>query len=263
MKKISLALWGWAARWLAHIWVLKYLEEREVEISEVSGTSMWAIVAAMIAIWIDSKEIINFANKLNLLKLVDIDFKTWLLKWNKVEEKLEELFWDKNIEDTEIPLKIVATNIETSESNIFKSGSIVDAIRASLSLPGVFIPKEIDNTFYVDGGIMMNLPIEALFWNEVLAVSALKINTWKIVKETNFLWISFKTGFWKNNYEIIKRSVISMMKVNEDLSLKTPGKNIDFIRPDFWDLDIIDFDKVDDFVELWYKESEKVLGFKK
>ena len=260
MTSISLALWGWAARGLAHIWVYKYLEEQNTEISEVSGTSMWAIVWAMIAIWMKSDEIIEFAKSMNFLKLADPDFKSWLLKWEKVEKKLKEIFWDKNIENCIIPLKIIATNVEKAESKIFDSWNIVDAIRASISLPWIFVPKEIESESYVDGGIMMNLPIEVLNWKDIIAVSALKINTWKIVKQKDFFWIKFKTGFWKNNYETIKRSVILMMKVNEDSSLKTTWKNITLIRPNFWDLDIIDFGKVDEFVNIGYEECKNNLN---
>ena len=260
MKKYSLALWGWWARWFIHVGVLKYLEENEISITEVSWTSMWAIIWSMIAIKMSYLDIIDFAKDLNFFKLVDIDLKTWLLKWNKIEEKLLEIFWDKNIEDCEIPLKIISTNIEISESRVFDSWKIIDAIRASISLPWIFIPKEIDSEFYVDGWIMMNLPIDILSWKNVIAVSALKINTWKIVKEKNVLWINFKTGFWKNNYEIIKRSVIAMMKVNEEDSLRTKWKKIDLIRPNFWELDIMDFWKLDDFIELGYKEAKNSLS---
>jgi len=87
MKKYSLALWGWAARWLAHIWVFKYLEEKEIEITEISGTSMWAIIWSLISIWMSSKEIISFYDNLNFVKLLDIDLKTGLLKWKKIEKK--------------------------------------------------------------------------------------------------------------------------------------------------------------------------------
>ena len=104
----------------------------------------------------------------------------------------------------------------------------------------------------------MNLPIETLDWKNIIAVSALKINTWEIVKEKKFLWLNIKTGFWKNNYEIIKRSVVLMMKVNEDNSLKTPNKNIKFIRPNFWELDIMHFNKVDEFYEIGYKDAQKL-----
>jgi len=249
-----LALWWWAARWLAHIWVYKYIEENNIKITEVSWTSMWAVIAAMIAIWKTNIDMILFAKNINYLKLWDFDFSTWLLKWDKIEKTLEEVFWDKHIEDTKIPLSIVATNIELSETVIFTKWRIVDALRASISLPWIFVPKNIDWIDYVDWWIMMNLPIEALNNKNIIASSALKINKWNIVKEKSFLWLNFKSWFFKNNYEIIKRSVIAMMKVNEDISLKTEWKDILLLRPDFWKLDIMDFNKVDNFVELWYKE---------
>lgn len=254
MKKYCLALWWGAARWFAHIWVLKYLEEKNIEIEEISWTSMWALIWALIAIWKSSDEIKEIWNSINFLSLADFDLKTGLLKWKKIEAKFKEIFWDKKIEDTIIPLKIVATNIEKSESRIFTTWNIVEALRASVSLPWIFVPKEIEWEFYVDWGIMMNLPIEALEWKNVLAISALKINSWKIVKENKILWINFKTGFWKNNYETLKRSIILMMKVNEDNSLKTPNKNITFVRPEFWKLDVIHFNKIDEFIEIGYNE---------
>lgn len=258
-KQYWLVLWWWAARWLVHIWIIKYIEEKNIKINEISWTSMWAIVAAMLAIWKNSSDMIEFAKSMNYLTMWDPDFRTGLLKWKKIEKKLKEVFWKINIEETITPLKIVATNLETSESRIFTKWSIVDAIRASISLPGIFIPKKIDWEDYVDGWIMMNLPIETLDNKNIIAISALKINKWSVVKKKKFLWISFKTGFWQNNFEIIKRSVILMMKVNEDNSLKTKWKSINFIRPNFWNLDIIDFNKVDDFVELWYKEASNIL----
>lgn len=257
-KQYALALGWWAARWLAHIWVYKYLEENNISVNELSGTSMWAIIAAMIAIWKTSLDMIFFAKQINYLKLGDFDLRTWLLKGLKVEKELEKLFWDRLIEKTSIPLKIVATNIENSETVVFTKWKIIDALRASISLPGIFIPKEINWKYYVDWWLMMNLPIEVLENKNIIASSALKINEWKIVKDLNFLWMSFKTWFWRNNYEILKRSIIAMMKVNEYRSLKTKWKEIIFIRPDFQKLDIIDFNKVNDFVELGYKEINNV-----
>ncbi|MDQ7022866.1 MAG: patatin-like phospholipase family protein [Candidatus Gracilibacteria bacterium] len=234
------------------------MEEGNIEIEEISGTSMGAIIGSLIAFGMTFEEIKDFAKSMNYLKLVDIDFKTGLLKGNKIEKKLEEIFGDKKIEDTKISLKIVATNIETSESTIFRKGKIVDAIRASISLPGIFIPKEIDGNIYLDGGIMMNLPVEALDGKNILAVSALKINTGKIIKNKKYFGLNFKTGFLKNNFEIIKRAVIAMMKVNEEQSLKTLNKNITLIRPNFGDLDIIHFNKVDEFIEIGYSEIKKI-----
>ena len=79
----SLALWWWSARWLVHIWVLKYLQENEIKIKEVAWTSMWAIIAAFIAIWKDWNYIRDFAQNINYFKLVDFDLSLWVLKWKK------------------------------------------------------------------------------------------------------------------------------------------------------------------------------------
>ena len=249
-KNYWLALWWWWARGFAHIWVYKYLEENEVVIDELSWTSMWAIIASMIAIWKTSKEIEDFAKSINYIILWDFDLTTWLIKWKKVEKKLEEVFWNLNIEETNIPLKIVATNIEKNESFSFSKWKIVNAIRASLSLPWVFMPKEIDWETYVDWWIMMNLPIEVLNNYNIIASSALKISEWKIVKTREIFWIKFKSWLLKNSYETIKRSVILLMKVNEDRSLSTEWKKITLIRPSFWELDIADFDFVGEHLKI-------------
>ena len=259
MKKYSLALWWGAARGLIHIGVLKYLEEKNIKIDEIAWTSMWAIIAALIAIWKDSKYIENFAKNINYFSLLDFDLKTWILKWEKVYKLLEKEFWDKKIEDCNIPLKIVATDIENALSHIFEKWKILDALRASISLPWVFAPYEIDWIFYVDGWVLMNLPIQALTWENIIAVSALKVEKWEIIQTKEILWFKFKTWFWKNNYKILSRSVCLLMKSNEDISLQTPWKNIVFIRPNFWKLDVLHFNKVDEFVKLGYESIKNVL----
>ena len=111
-KEYSLALWWWAARWFAHIWVIKYLEENNICINEISGTSIWAIIWWLYALWKTSKEIEEFAKSINYFKLIDLDFKLGLFKGKNVYEKLKEIFLNKKIEDLDISLKIVATNIE-------------------------------------------------------------------------------------------------------------------------------------------------------
>ena len=118
-KKYSIALGGGAARGLVHIWVLKYLNKNKIWISEISWTSMWAIIGALYCIGKDIDEIINIAKNINYIKLVDPSFKTWLLKWNKVYKLLKEIFWNQKIEDQKIKLKIVATNIATWKKRVF------------------------------------------------------------------------------------------------------------------------------------------------
>jgi len=257
-KKYSVALWGWAARWLAHIWVLKYIEENKIDINEISWTSMWAIIWALFAIWKSAGEIVEFAKSINYFKLFDLQFKTWILKWNKVYKKLEEIFWDSNIEDQDIKLKIIATNIISWKKKVFTEWKIVDAIRASISLPWIFVPYEIEWEQYVDGWITNNLPIESLRWKNIIAVSALKKITGPLKTKRSFLWLKFNRLFLNLNYQILHRSIVTMMKQNEIKSLESKNKEILLIEPFFWDLDYYSFNKIDEFVEIWYKEINKV-----
>lgn len=258
VKRYWLALGWWAARWFAHIGVLKYIEDNDIQIREVSWTSMWAIIGALYVIWKTSEQIRKISHEIKILKLIDIDFRTGLLKWNKVEKKLYELFWDRKIEDHEIKLKIVATNLEEGKKVIFDKGRIVDAVRASLSLPWIFSPKDIEWVHYVDWWITCNLPIDVLRSKYCIWVTALKKVDWPLVHKKKVFWFNFKKWFFDLNYQILHRTILIMMKQNEDKSIEKK-ENLVLISPDFWDLDYYSFNKIDEIIEVWYKESEKQL----
>ena len=258
VKKYSLALWWWAARGLAHIWVIKYIEEKQIKINEVSGTSMWAIIGALYAIWKTSTEMIYIAKDISYIKLIDMDFKEWLLKWKKVYEYLYKIFWDTKIEDLNIKLKIVATNLENGSRYVFTEWKIIDAIRASISLPWIFIPYKIDSKFYMDWWIVNNLPIEVLDWIDIIAISALKQVDNDLKRTRKILWIDFNLWFFNLNFQILQRTIIFMMKQNELRSLEVKWKNIILVEPDYWNLDFHSFTKVDKFVNIWYNKISSV-----
>ncbi len=258
-KKYSLALWGGAARGLVHIWVLKYLNENKIWISEISWTSMWAIIASLYCIWKSTDEIIDIAKNINYLKLIDPNFKTWFLKWNKVYNLLKKIFWDQKIEDQKIKLKILATNITTWRKRVFKKWKIIDALRASFSLPWVFVPYEIDWELYIDWGVSNNLPIECLRTKNVIAVSALKTITWPLITKRKFMWMKINRMFLNLNYQILHRTILLMMKQNEIKSLETKNKNIISVQPNFWELEYYSFNRIDEFVDLGYNEIKNKL----
>ncbi len=262
-KKYALALWWWSARWLAHIWVIKYLEEQNIEISEIAWTSMGAIIWAMFALWMEADEIYDFAKSINYFTLIDFDFKRGLIKGKKIKEKLKEVFWEKNIEETSIPLKIIATKLETGEKVIFTSWKIIDALRASISLPTTFVPYKIWEYYYIDGGFISNLPIEVLDCEDIIAISVIQRAIWPIKEKKKILWFDIPLNFFQINYQILQRAILLMMEQNEEKSLKTEGKNILFVKPNFWNLDFFDFHKTKEFVELGYKSiKEKFQGKK-
>lgn len=254
MKKIySLALWWWAARWFAHIWVLKYLEEKNIKIKEISGTSMWAIIWALYAIWKNSKEIQEIAEHLKIISLIDFDMRLWFIRWNKILKKLESIFWDANIEDSRIDLKIVASSLVSWEKVVFKKWRIVDAIRASISIPWIIKPYNLWDDVLVDWWITSNLPIEVLKWKNIIAVSALKDIRWQLKTYTKFFWMRFNYWVFKMSYKILHRTILLMMKQNEERSINYSDKNVILISPDYWDLEYYNFNKVDKFIEVWYE----------
>lgn len=259
-KQYSLALWWWAALWLMHIWVIKHIEEKWIIVNEVSWTSMWAIIAWLYAMWFDSNFMYNFANQINFLKLIDFDLKNWLLKWDKIFKKLYEVFWDELIEKQKIKLVIVSTNIETWEKIVFKKWKIIDAVIASISLPGIFKPYKIDNKLLIDWWIMSNLPIEVLDWKNVIAVSVIKNIVWQLQTKRNILWFDVNVWFFNLNYQVIQRSLLFMMKNNEEVSIKTLWKDVILIKPDSWKLEFHNFNKIDELFNLGYKEAVLVLN---
>ena len=139
-SEFSLALGGGAARGLAHIWVIQRLEELGRIPREISGTSIGAVIGAFYAAGYTSTDMKKIALDTNILKLVDLDLKNWFFKGNKIVKYLEKYLWEMEFSDLTIPLSIVATDIDTGEKVIFREGKVIDAIRSSISLPGIFRP---------------------------------------------------------------------------------------------------------------------------
>lgn len=243
-KKISLCLWGGWARGFIHIWVLRYLEEQWYEIQEVSGTSMWSIIGAAVALWMNADEIYDFVKaEFSYWKLIDFSFTKWFVAGDKIFKKLSEVYGKTRVNATKIPLKIVATRLKDCEMVVFEKELIIDAVRASLSVPGIFAPHEIHGETYVDGILSENLPISPLEWENVLAVSA----TMTLEFESN------------NTKSILTKAFNKSVHDNEKFSLSLWWKNIQLIRPIYDDIDFFDFHKYDTIVEIWYQAAKESL----
>lgn len=258
-KEYSLALWWWAARWFCHIWVIKYIEEYDIKIKEIAWTSIWAIIWACFAIWKKSEEIKAIWKSINFLKLIDLDLRKWVVAWNKVYGILQSIFWDLNIEDTKIPLKILSTNLETWEKIVFTSWKIVDAVRASLSLPMIFTSFEYNWISFIDWWLKSNLPVLDLDWENIIAVSAIRDQGKIIETKRKIFNFEFRKWFFSYNYGILKKTITILMWTNEDLSLELARKNwknILLISPMIWNYEYYDFNKIDDISEKWYEEMK-------
>lgn len=162
-KKIGLALGGGGSRGLAHIGVLKVLKENNIPIDYVSGTSMGALIGAFFCSGMNVNQIEKEIISLNWKNLLDYSIPTkGLIKGKKIEDMLREKLGNINFNDLKIPLLVTAYDIKNDQEIIFSKGNVVQAIRASISIPGIFIPVSNKERILVDGGVVDPMPTEIL-----------------------------------------------------------------------------------------------------
>lgn len=162
---VGLALSGGSARGYAHIGVIKALQEAGIPIDMIAGTSMGSLVAGFFAAGKDIPEMEQIATSLDrmkLMKMIDLTRSGGLIAGEKVSDFIKSHLKDITFQNCKIPLRIVATDMQTGEPVIYDNGELVPAIRASISLPPIFKPVEYRNTLLADGGLSMPLPARLL-----------------------------------------------------------------------------------------------------
>lgn len=161
--RIGLALGGGAAKGIAHIGVLKALEEEKIKVHCISGTSAGALIASYYAFGQPAESILSIGSTLNLSKILNFTLERGgLFSTDAIREMILRDLGDVRVEDANIPLAICATDIETGEQLIFREGKLADVVCASMAVPGLFVPVEIDGRVLVDGGLVENVPISPL-----------------------------------------------------------------------------------------------------
>ncbi|MFC2140213.1 patatin-like phospholipase family protein [Candidatus Auribacterota bacterium] len=161
--KIGLVLGTGAARGIAHIGVLKAFAEHKIPIDFISGCSMGALVGAFYAAGLSVSQLEDMALNLNIKKLASLFFPSFarsgIINGAKIEELLLAAIGNKEFKDLKIPLAVITTNVHTGEEVVINQGSVIKAVRASISFPGLFVPVELGNYHLIDGGIVNPLPI--------------------------------------------------------------------------------------------------------
>lgn len=163
--KVGLALGSGSARGWSHIGVIRALEEEGITVDYIAGTSIGALVGAVYASGrIDLLEdaVQQFSRK-HILSLSDpVLPKSGLIDGVKIADFIHQYVLDMPIERLPIPLAIIATDLNTGDEVILKEGNIVEAIRASISLPGIFKPVRKDDYLLVDGGLVNPVPVRTV-----------------------------------------------------------------------------------------------------
>ena len=243
--KIGLALGGGGARGIAHLGVWQRLQELEIPIHCIAGTSIGAIAGAIIAAGrVD--EALAWCEMSSWKKLPGLIFDRpttkALLLGRRVEEKLRQIIAAERFADLSMPYAAVATDLNTGEAVVMQEGDLISAVRASMSIPGVFSPIEREGRVLVDGGLVNPLPVSACRALGAEVVIAVDVNplgdpaTAKPFKKLHIMDVLLKS-FGIFNYELTRR----------ELAVNKPDV---LIRPDVGQVVALDFRRVGPLVEI-------------
>ncbi|MFC1752709.1 patatin-like phospholipase family protein [Thermoproteota archaeon] len=179
---VGLALGSGAAFGFSHIGVLKVLEREGIPIDVISGSSIGALIGAFWASGKSASEIEEIMmeynkDKMKVFRLLgDICFPiTSLAAGYRVARFLKKHLGIKTFNDTRVPLKILAAKLDTREVVTLESGSLVDAVRSSIAIPGLFKPVKTRGTLFIDGGILEPVPTTTLVESGVKKIIAVNV----------------------------------------------------------------------------------------
>lgn len=256
MKKIGIAFGAGGARGIAQILFVEALEELGVKPSIISGSSIGAVVGAFYAAGFTSKEmreildelinpksdsVFDFLLKSDIIKLFsmfDPQFiKSGFIKGEKFQSFLKSHLGKTLFEELEVPLRISATDYWKKEEVVFDKGDLLQAIRASYSIPGLFTPIKMKNRILIDGGAVNPLPFDLIkdFCDVTIAVDITSFQPGNIPEMPSTFDSVFTT------YQIMQNSIIQQ-------KLKFVQPDI-YIKPKISDVRVFDFAKADSIFE--------------
>ena len=165
LPKVGVALSGGGVRGFAHLGVLQVLEEADIPVEVIAGTSMGGLVAGLYAAGIPLQALIDFSQRTGIMDLASPD-QRWrgLFDHDKMAPMLARLLGDPEItfEDLQIPAAVVAADVESGETVLLRSGPLIPALLATSAFPLVFTPVYHQGHWLVDGGMVNNLPVDVV-----------------------------------------------------------------------------------------------------
>ncbi|MDA8693150.1 patatin-like phospholipase family protein [Saprospiraceae bacterium] len=274
--KVGLALSGGAAHGFAHIGVLKYFEEIGLEIDYITGTSMGSVIGGLYAMGFSADEIAEISegldwkllmsNRSPLWEVAPVEKEThekiplsivWkdnafrfpkgLMQGQKLDLIISKIYspayFIDDFDDFYIPFRCLAVDIEDGSIDILDSGYIGEAIRASMAIPSVFPPKDIDGTLYVDGGLLRNYPVQEVIDMGADITIGVYVGGEKNSRDELYSAIDvFKQSTWM-------ASILDSEEQEELLDIS--------IRPDIDEIGSFEFDRHEDFIELGYQKARE------
>lgn len=243
-RKIGLALGAGAARGLAHIGVIKVFQEQGFQFDCISGCSAGAIFGAFYAAGVDFQILEKLAYKIDEPFLIDLTVPKWgILRGERIEAIVRLLTKGRSFEDLEIPFYVMAVDVEEGETVVIEKGRLSDAVRASIAVPGVFVPKRMEGRLLVDGAVLDPVPVGVLRQRNTDAVVA--VDVYYSVADKGPVKIT-------NAFELLYRSLSLTGRAISKKSLE----NADLvIRPPVGHLSPVRFGNVRELIQLGYQAA--------
>jgi NTE family protein len=272
---IGLALSGGGALGLTEIGVIRWMEENHIPVDRIAGTSMGSIIGSMYATGMSPEEIQKFAKKINwdeaflpepgyaeisyrrkqdrrdFLVAAPLGLKNGLRGPNGLNSgQAAGLLLDRiafpnsgvtDFDDLPIPFRCVATDMQSGEAVVLRSGYLADAVRASMAIPGVFTPVELNGRILSDGGMVQNIPVETARSMGAETVVAIELH-----------YPPGDVGQLSTLVGVLSRAIDVMITQNEHRSLALAQTKV---RIDMKGFAITDYNRLDELVELGYKAA--------
>lgn len=158
--RVGLALGGGGARGAAHIGVLTELEKAGVPIHLIAGTSAGSLVGSLYSFGLSPDQILALAVKTTWRDLVNLSLpRVGLVNASRMEVLLNDILLDSDIEDLALPFAAVSCDLHTGREMVLTRGNVANAVRASCSIPGIFVPVPHGDELLVDGGVVNGVPV--------------------------------------------------------------------------------------------------------
>ncbi|MGA0606881.1 patatin-like phospholipase family protein [Phenylobacterium sp. VNQ135] len=266
-QSVGLVLSGGGARAYAHVGAIKALRERGVPIDFVGGVSMGAIVAAGCAMGWDDDEMDRRIREafVDNSPLDDIALPLLAMTQGvKVSERLAQHFGDTQIADLRLPFFCLSSNLTTGAYQLHRRGLLRQALRASISLPGVLPPATDGTNVLVDGAVMKNYPADIMRANQLgpivgVDVTASRSITAEDVARPSSVWRWLRSGQWRNGPPIVSLLMrAATVSTGRDLAAAREATDV-LVLPDVSRIEIRDWGAYDVAVEAGYRATLEAL----
>ena len=230
--KFGLALGSGSARGLAHVGVIQVLEAYGIPIDMIAGTSIGSVIGSLYASGASIEELEKAALSMKIsktLSLLDLALPhSGFIRGDRAEEILNKIaLEDKTFDDLNIPFSAVATIIENGTEVVINQGKVIDAVRASISIPGIFTPVKYQDYYLVDGGLVNPVPVDvvkSMGADIIIAVSLAKIKSRTITLDMDKATDNIKEIKVKSKDPKIDLKSIMHQKIEDaKSSLNAPG----------------------------------------